>query len=467
MTTLISQLQAKNISLRKPEIEGILYLLAISQKTPTVTKPSTTEKTQMGVAANIPIENIPITNSDLIRQTGLPKETLKQFKDSIAAYLEKSTQDEILLKPEFLKELQKLQLTPYKWSLLEYHDIELSNQLKHIRAKYNLLPKRDYDQFFATPETSVAKALVLKDKGLLQYNSKLALIGDDDFVSMSISMLTSLKKMPPIQTTILDIDDDILNTIKIIAQDQHYTNITVQKYDARNKLLTQFQGKFDVVMTDPPYTKTGIELFLTRAIELLDPSNPGYIFLCYGNSFRTPEKTIKIQELLTQFNLLMEDKIDKFNRYHGAESIGSTSSLYILKTTQFTKIPKTSRLSSIYTFENPKEEKFPYVDHVVIKIHQVPSNLLNSKKALLKACGAFCNTHKLKVVDTFITKFKGNGFSLTYILANSNLVIHTWPEYNAIHLDLITCSPIFEKDRINESIIKLFGTGNFEIRQLE
>jgi S-adenosylmethionine/arginine decarboxylase-like enzyme len=193
-----------------------------------------------------------------------------------------------------------------------------------------------------------------------------------------------------------------------------------------------------------------------------------YIFLYYGNSFKTPEKTLKIQEVLGRFNLLIEDKLYKFARYTGAESIGNASSLYILKTTKYTKPIDEANLSlPIYTYENQKEEKFPYVSHYTAKILGVPKNIINSRSNLLRFLGQFCELHKLKVVDKKETKFKGLGYSFTFILGSSNLLAHTWPEYNAIHLDLVTCAPIYNKELLGVNLQKLFKATNVEIREIE
>ncbi len=160
--------------------------------------------------------------------------------------------------------------------------------------------------------------------------------------------------------------------------------------------------------------------------------------------------------------------MDKFSRYHGAESIGSASSLYILKTTKFSK-PLSEKIldTKIYTNESQKEEEFPFVDHVVIKVNGVAKGILTSKATLMNLMGKFCKVHKLNVVDTKVTKFKGGGLSITYILANSNLVVHTWDEYNALHLDLITCSPIYNKDGIMDTLSSLLNTRQLVINYVE
>ena len=187
----------------------------------------------------------------------------------------------------------------------------------------------------------------------------------------------------------------------------------------------------------------------------------------YGNSFKSPEKFLKIQEIIFSYNFVIEDRINKFAKYEGADSIGNSSSLYILKSNLFTKTrTEYSQTLSIYTDENQKEETFPYVDHFILKVFDVDANLLTSKTKLMKAAGDFCRIHKLNVVDSNSFKFKGGGITLSYILSSSNLSIHTWPEYRALHIDLITCTPLYNKEVITETVSRLFGSNKVELLTL-
>ncbi len=45
------------------------------------------------------------------------------------------------------------------------------------------------------------------------------------------------------------------------------------------------------------------------------------------------------------------------------------------------------------------------------------------------------------VIKDGFHEFPGGGLSIVYILSASHLAIHTWPEYEFVHFDLITCSP--------------------------
>jgi S-adenosylmethionine decarboxylase len=193
-----------------------------------------------------------------------------------------------------------------------------------------------------------------------------------------------------------------------------------------------------------------------------------YIFMCYGNSFKSPEKTLKIQELVNRFNLVVEDKIDKFSQYEGAESVGGSSSLYILKANKFTHpVDITFDAKSIYTYEKQEDEKFPFVDHVVLKVHGVTPDLLISKARMMGSMERLCKIHRFKVVNKEVSVFAGGGMTLTFVLANSNLVVHTWPEFKVLHIDLITCSPIFKKEALRDSVCEIFGTDKVECLYIE
>lgn len=92
----------------------------------------------------------------------------------------------------------------------------------------------------------------------------------------------------------------------------------------------------------------GISPFLNRGIELLYKRLQSRIYLCYGNSDRARERELEIQRLINGKGFLVKEKLAGFNKYYGAESIGSTSSLYLCDWTPKTKI-KAPINEDIYT----------------------------------------------------------------------------------------------------------------------
>jgi len=439
---LIKEIKTKNADLKEAEIAGILYLIK-------------TEKN--------------LTNNSLVSLTGIPKNTLQNFKDSIKEYLDENDKTAISLNEKGRELLEKLNVKPYKWSLVDYASSEeleaLGEKLKEIREKYKLMPAREYDQFFATVETSISKAKILLEKGLVK-NKSVALIGDDDLVSVVLGLMSAGYE----RITVFDIDQNILDTLQRIYNDYNISNVELVRWDTRDFLEAKFISQYDVVMTDPPYTKPGVQLFLNRGIELLKPHKNyagNYIFLCYADTLRNPEKVLEVQEVISHFNLVIEDRIHKFNRYDGAEAIGSVSSLYILKTTLATAAMDDYTTQNIYTFEDLKKTKFPFVSHYTYKVFEASYEKMRNEKILENLARKICSEHRLKIVDVVATEFDPKGFTLSLILKNSNLTIHTWPEFNALHIDLITCSPIYKAENLRNTVSKVFESPLVEEKRVE
>lgn len=62
----------------------------------------------------------------------------------------------------------------------------------------------------------------------------------------------------------------------------------------------------------------------------------------------------------------------------------------------------------------------------------------------------------LTVVKRVSYTFKPIGKTLLYVLSESHLAIHTWPEYNLIHFDLVSCSVLTE-DMVREAVRESFS----------
>lgn len=61
----------------------------------------------------------------------------------------------------------------------------------------------------------------------------------------------------------------------------------------------------------------------------------------------------------------------------------------------------------------------------------------------------------LTAVHKSYHKFIPGGITLIYILSQSHLIVHTWPEYNMIHFDLFSCDNI-SKDQLIKTMNSIF-----------
>lgn len=61
----------------------------------------------------------------------------------------------------------------------------------------------------------------------------------------------------------------------------------------------------------------------------------------------------------------------------------------------------------------------------------------------------FLKDFGLTCIETITHKFAPQGTTLLSILSESHFAIHTWPEKNSIHLDLVSCKKIDPKKMIS------------------
>lgn len=191
------------------------------------------------------------------------------------------------------------------------------------------------DHVAATPETVLRRALLLGARFWLP-GAKLLCVGDHDLTSLAVKLTH-----PEVEVTVVDIDERILAYID--AQD---LGVRTRWADLRLGLPPSAHDH-DLAITDPPYTPEGIGLFVARAIEGL--KDDGRALLAYGASERTPMLALKVQNALSALNLVNEAIYPDFNRYFGAEAVGSAADLYILRPTSKTRPAVTARVDRLTT----------------------------------------------------------------------------------------------------------------------
>lgn len=277
-----------------------------------------------------------IENNELVQKVGVSRNALNQVKKALSVYLNPSTR-ETSLRQGVAGRLGELYGDTYlvEESLLKtLVESDLYRQSVELLSRYRdkrPSPKRNYDQFTATVETTAKRAALLDFLGDVR-GKRVLFLGDDDFTSVVTSNMRSAQEI-----AVVDIDDRILDNIGSISEELNL-GIKRVRHDLRKPIPAKLKGRFDTVFTDPPYTPEGIKLFVSRAVEALDRRNQtARIYACYGNSDRAKERFLPIQEVFTCSGLVIRWVFDRFNRYEGAESVGSSSSLYVNEITPRTK----------------------------------------------------------------------------------------------------------------------------------
>ncbi len=188
-------------------------------------------------------------------------------------------------------------------------------------------PKRELDQIYATTDTVVRRAELLLEAG--EHQRGLVFLGDDDLTSAAVQLAGASRKV-----TALDTDEEVLRILARHAEQHGWEHDTVH-HDLRQPIPKAMRGRYGAVFTDPPYAVEGFRLFVSRAAEMLKPD--GRLYICFGQSRRASERGLQKQRVLGEAGFLIEAVFEDFNRYQGAEAIGSCSALWRCRVTPETK----------------------------------------------------------------------------------------------------------------------------------
>ena len=133
--------------------------------------------------------------------------------------------------------------------------------------------KTELDQTHCTVATKLGRVLRLHEARALA-GQRILVLGDDDLISVSLAhVLASAGRPAAVRQLVVDTDADVLDWIGAQVAG---TGVAVERvqHDLRQPLPAALAGAFDVVLTDPPYTVAGAQLFLSRAVSGLAPE-PG------------------------------------------------------------------------------------------------------------------------------------------------------------------------------------------------
>jgi predicted methyltransferase len=278
---------------------------------------------------------------------------------------------------------------------------QLSLSLKDIFEKR---PGADVsvDQSKCTLETAIKRALLCLENNCL-IGKNILCVGDDDLISVSIGMLLYIlyggnMKLCKTKVYVLDSDHRILDYICEIAK-RYDLPVNCYNIDLRNPIPNEYLGKMDCFYTDPPYTLSGLKLFLSRGLECLKNSVFLNVFLSYAH--KSQEEMLKIHKMFIELGLSALRIIPKFNHYEGAGILGNSSQMILLKTTVVTKSAIVGEKLSvpIYTGEIKKTRR-KYVCKNCNTIYYVSLEDTYSTIEKLKATGCtICGYHSFELTS--------------------------------------------------------------------
>jgi N4-bis(aminopropyl)spermidine synthase len=191
--------------------------------------------------------------------------------------------------------------------------------------------RAELDQTHCTVDTKISRVLRLQAAHALG-GQRILLLGDDDLISVAIARFAAWLDRPGMirRLAVVDADPAVLDWA---GSQVAGTGVEIEtvRHDLRQPLPATLAGGFDVVMTDPPYTVAGAELFLSRAVSALAQQPGRHVFFSFGA--RRPDETLAVQQAIAAMGLAVRSLTAGFNEYLGAGVLAGTSNLYHLRST--------------------------------------------------------------------------------------------------------------------------------------
>jgi len=105
-------------------------------------------------------------------------------------------------------------------------------------------------------------------------------------------------------------------------------------------------------------------------------------------------------------------------------------------------------------------EDTPVVHHSVIEGAGIKHESLEHDK-LIDILEGFCNNLKLNIVQKLNHQFTPYGKSIVFVLEESHIAVHSWPEKGYIHVDVVTCTKKeLESSKLVSEFNKIFNPVN-------
>lgn len=108
----------------------------------------------------------------------------------------------------------------------------------------------------------------------------------------------------------------------------------------------------------------------------------------------------------------------------------------------------------------------PRIYHYIIEMFDLDRRVLLNTRLLQKYARNFADQAHLNIVNTICHCFDPSGATLVFVLSASHLSLHTWPENNYLHIDLLSCQHILEEGEIRRIASQSFYSKKINVIKL-
>lgn len=80
-----------------------------------------------------------------------------------------------------------------------------------------------------------------------------------------------------------------------------------------------------------------------------------------------------------------------------------------------------------------------YGKHILAEFVSISTALINNTTTLINITKKLIRQSGANLIETKVYEFSPSGYTIIFVLKESHVSIHTYPEYGAMFLDVFTC----------------------------
>ncbi len=192
--------------------------------------------------------------------------------------------------------------------------IELDDRLKGLYRSFVEVSSdrpdavKEYDQAYVTPETTIYRVAIALYRGDIA-GRKVVVLGDDDLVSVAISMLGVAEEV-----AVVEVDKRLIDFIRDIKRKLDLS-LSVFQFDLSDGIPREMRARFDTFFTDPPETEDALMAFVGCGIDTLrGEGSAGYFGVTRQESSLFKWRRFQ-RRLLKEYDVVITDIIKNFSEY--------------------------------------------------------------------------------------------------------------------------------------------------------
>ncbi len=110
---------------------------------------------------------------------------------------------------------------------------------------------------------------------------------------------------------------------------------------------------------------------------------------------------------------------------------------------------------------------YPYKEHWILEIKDISREKIEKVQHFVPYADVYIKQLGLTEIEEFSQQFEPYGVTLVKILGESHIAFHSWPEYNYLHIDLLTCIELgLTKEKLQFLTEEVFEAEDVHIRQV-